>query len=278
MRFTFREVRTPRNVNRESRYFFSPMHHRCLWVRMKRSPLATAMEAFVASLPSRLMASNSYLGPAAKTLVVGVERRDGVLCYAGVEVRNRGESGAGGIVVGGRFGGRGQEVLEAANLAATFDPTTWRLHRAIPDDVIEAWRAIDVLAPKLLDAVLVCPRCQGLPTFRAGCKSCGSGRIGGERLIHHFACAHVGPIGDFERPEGVVCPKCRMRNLVVGADYDFQNGPVRCSDCHWRGDAPGQIAQCLACRYRFPGEDARQIEITGYHVHRLDPLAFIAAP
>ena len=47
-----------------------PMHHRCLKVRMKTSPLEIASEEFVSSpLPSSLTVSSSYLGLAARTTV-----------------------------------------------------------------------------------------------------------------------------------------------------------------------------------------------------------------
>ena len=98
------------------------------------------------------------------------------------------------------------------------------------------------------------------------------------RLIHHFACAHVGPICDFETSEGLVCPKCRRRRLVVGSDFEYQAGASRCLDCHWSGSELEQVGQCLRCAFRFAGRQAQSLEMIGYHVHRLDPLAFIAAP
>lgn len=83
---------------------------------------------------------------------------------------------------------------------------------------------------------------------------------------------------DFEVIGGVTCPKCRRRNLIVGADYEYQAGPARCADCHWSGTELEHIGECLRCHYRFPGQQANTLDITGYHVNRLDPLAFISAP
>jgi ribosomal protein L40E len=209
--------------------------------------------------------------------MVGVECPDGTLCYAGMEVCHTSQRDPGRLRVGGRLGGRGEQILDAACHPTVFDSTSIRLSRPVSEDVLQAWCEVEVLTPVVLDSVQVCPRCRALPTFRPGCRSCGSGRVVGEQLIHHFACAYVAPIADFERPEGLVCPKCRARKLVVGSDYEYQIGATRCPDCQWHGAEPQQVGQCLMCHFRFPGGQALRLELKGYHVHRLDPLAFIAA-
>ena len=60
----------------------------------------------------------------------------------------------------------------------------------------------------------------------------GSVKVTNERLIHHFACAHVAPVSDFEKGGELVCPKCRMRRMIVASDFEYANGPYRCADCH----------------------------------------------
>jgi hypothetical protein len=58
------------------RHYFFPMHHRCLKVRMKMSPLEIASEEFVFSpLPSLLTASTSNFGLAARTTVAPLRMR-----------------------------------------------------------------------------------------------------------------------------------------------------------------------------------------------------------
>lgn len=211
-------------------------------------------------------------------LVVGVERRDGALCHAGVEVRHVQPLSPNRLRVGTRIGGRGEEILSSSSLTPSIDLNTMRIIHGGADGLLSSWGEIGVLRPMLLDWIEVCPKCRGIPTFRSGCRSCGSARIALARLIHHFACAHVGPVLDFERSDGLVCPKCRKRNLIIGADFEYQPGPSRCLDCHWSGSSLEQIAQCLRCNYRFRGSQAESLEMIGYHVHRLDPLAFITAP
>lgn len=209
--------------------------------------------------------------------IVGVERRDGVLCYAGLEVRNSSVLSPHRLRIGGPFGGRGQEILAPASLTPRFDPVSMHMTHAIATDILAAWCKVDVLRRTLLDRVQVCPRCSAVPTFRPGCRSCGSGRVIEERLIHHFSCAHVGPVATFEQEENLACPKCRTRKLIVGADFEYQSGVVRCQDCHWSGTDAEQVGQCLRCNFRFPSSNALIQDLTAYHVYRLDPLALISA-
>ncbi|MDA0660451.1 MAG: response regulator [Planctomycetota bacterium] len=209
--------------------------------------------------------------------IVGVERRDGVLCYAGLELQNSTALSPHRVRIGGPFGGRGQEILAPASLMPRFDPVSMQMTHAVSIDILAAWCKIEVLRRTLLDRIQLCPRCTAVATFRSGCRSCGSGRVSEERLIHHFSCAHVGPVASFEQDKSLACPKCRTRQLIVGADFEYQSGVVRCQDCHWSGADAEQVGQCLRCNFRFPSSNALIQDLTAYHVHRLDPLALISA-
>ena len=120
------------------------------------------------------------------------------------------------------------------------------------------------LRPHLMDRALVCPRCESLPSFRHGCPCCGSGRIEQESLIHHFACANVGSVAAFETEHGMACPKCRARHLTVGADFEYQQGPLRCLDCKWSPRELELIGHCLRCEFRFPANQARVKDLIAY--------------
>ncbi|MFN4259732.1 MAG: hypothetical protein ACK4RK_10565 [Gemmataceae bacterium] len=210
-------------------------------------------------------------------LVVGVESADGQRQFAGLAVRNKERLAADGVRIGGQFEGLGQVLLRDDVLAPNFMPESLSFGTPFPEEVLDAWCELGVLQPALLDRVQLCPRCQGLPTFRPGCRHCGSAHVSNDRLIHHFACAHVGPVGDFETPAGLVCPKCRTRHLVVGSDFEYLAGPYRCLHCQWSDTELASIAQCLRCGFRCLAQQTRLQDLRGYRVHRLDPLA-IAAP
>ena len=137
--------------------------------------------------------------------------------------------------------------------------------------------ALGVLRPEFLDRVVVCPQCSAVATVRSGCRMCGSARLGNVKLMHHFACAHVGHVADFEREGRIICPKCRTRDLVVGADFEYLDGPFECEECSSSDANFEWVAHCLDCQLRFPIHQAVEQELIAYHVERLDPLAYLAS-
>lgn len=211
-----------------------------------------------------------------KELVVGVEADDGVLYFATVEVRHT-SSVPGGLRAGGQFLPAHRDLLRPENLMPTLDPRTYHFVTGLPEDTLVRWVELGIFRPVLVDRVLVCPQCQALPTFRNGCRACGSVHLASCRLIHHFACAHVGFVADFESQGEIVCPKCRTHGLVVGTDFEHLDGPYRCLDCKWSDTELEFVGQCLRCGLRFPAGQLCEKELIGYHVNRLDPLALIGA-
>ena len=177
--------------------------------------------------------------------------------------------------IGAHFTGFAFDLLKPENLTPRLNPRRWQFELPCAEAILDQWAHIGVLEPVVWDRMQLCPRCQALPTFRRGCSACGSSRLANDRLIHHFACAHVGLIEEFDERGQLVCPKCRTRALVVGADYEYLTGPFRCLDCQWAGTEREQVAQCLRCELRFPAHQAYERELKGYRAHRLDPLALL---
>jgi hypothetical protein len=202
---------------------------------------------------------------------------DGSRPCAGMEVLSTQVTGTNRLRVRGRLGGFAAGLLQPEQLAPTFDPAGMEYRFGIADEILRQWAALGVLEPVSVDRVQVCPQCHGLPTYRRGCRQCGSIHLDNDRLIHHFACAHVGMVADFETPAGLTCPKCRTRGMVVGTDYEYATGPYRCAECHWSDVELEHVAQCLRCHLRFPGHQAHELELRGYRAHRLDVLALAQA-
>jgi hypothetical protein len=142
--------------------------------------------------------------------------------------------------------------------------------------VLERWAQWGVLHPFLTQRILVCPKCRAVASFRCGCRQCGSIFTRGNRMIHHFACAHVAPAKEFQDPQGLVCPHCRTRHLVVGPDCEFLDGPYRCLTCDASDTELALVGQCLGCNLKFPLEVAPEEDIIGYHVNRLHPLDLVS--
>lgn len=212
--------------------------------------------------------------------VVGLEGGDGVYRFATVQWRQR-RLAVPAMYFGGRFLAASEDPFAAARLHPRCDPARFRFRPSFDETLLAEWTARGVLQPRVVDRVKACPACRALPTYRDGCPDCGSADVAPQQLLHHFACAHVAPTGEFAAPQGgaatgLTCPKCRTPRLVVGADFEHLPGPIGCSECSWTGAAAQLIAECLGCGQRFPGEEAIEIDVVAYHVQRLDPVAFLA--
>jgi hypothetical protein len=211
------------------------------------------------------------------SLVLLFSAPDAGFCCAPMEVRYTLADGPNRLRVGGPFGGFAEDILPAEKLAPTLNPHTLKFSLGISEEVLSKWAGIGVLHEVMRDRVQLCPKCHSLPTFRQACPSCGSARLSNDQLIHHFACAHVGLLSDFEVAGELVCPKCRMRRLVVASDYEYCTGPYRCQDCDWSATELEQVAQCLRCEFRFPAHQAYEQELRGYRARRLNPVALLTA-
>lgn len=207
------------------------------------------------------------------SLVVGVEDQRGDRCFTAARIERREELAASVRLEATLLFLDGP--LSEASRTPTFDSRHYRT--GLPTSVLDRWVALGVFVPRLFDRVLACPGCEAIVSVRSGCGACGSARVEKPLLIHHFACAHVSLVADFECGGRLICPKCRTRDLVVGADYEYDDGPRACLDCGWSDRDVEQVAQCVSCPLRIPLRQAIELDLIGYHVDRLDPLAFLAA-
>jgi len=155
-------------------------------------------------------------------------------------------------------------------IAPIFDPQKLKFGCGLPANLLRAWESDGTLQKVLLDRIQVCPQCRCLPTFRFGCSTCGSGCVTNERMIHHFACAHVADAHDFDEDGEIVCPKCRVRKLVVGADFEHLTGPYRCLECDWTAVELEHVAHCLSCGFRFPANQAVIENLMGFQYQGVD--------
>lgn len=159
-----------------------------------------------------------------------------------------------------------------------FDPTTRRFDLGIFERNRGLWDNDPNVKKISLDKMIVCPECEAVPTVRPGCEACGSAWLEEEVLLHHYACAHVGLESEFVTPSGLVCPKCRLRDLVPGANFERTIGCLRCSDCAAVSAAPKLICHCLNCQERFPISEGKTKSVEGYQMGRSLDAAVIDPP
>jgi len=147
-----------------------------------------------------------------------------------------------------------------------FDPASCSLRLPVTDEQIRQWDADPSVQQVELDVIQCCPSCEGLPTFRTGCPCCGSAIRDPDRLIHHYACAHIASEKSFRKGDHLTCPKCLQTRLVAGSDFEIVAGVTACSACEALITQPATICQCLRCNYRFPSDEAVVKPVMGYQV------------
>jgi len=145
-----------------------------------------------------------------------------------------------------------------------FDPTTMRFGYGPYGHRLEQWQQDPATRSMTLDRIIVCPKCEAIPTVRPGCGACGSAFVEQQVLIHHFACAHVGPADEFQTKDGLRCPKCHVSDLIAGSDFEQTKGCLTCADCDAIFTEPQMIGHCLSCQHRFNMKDGKLIDLTGY--------------
>lgn len=137
----------------------------------------------------------------------------------------------------------------------------------LPSPQIETARQRGALSEVLLDRVWVCPQCRALPSFRPACPCCGSAGVERDRMLHHFACAFVGSTAEFQvSDDGLSCPKCCTRRLMVGTDCEYLDGPWRCPDCDWNTAELEIVGHCLKCGFRFPAHQSVLEDLVGHQI------------
>lgn len=148
--------------------------------------------------------------------------------------------------------------------APALDLSQLKFVSSLPAHQIESALQRGELSEVLLDRVWVCPQCRALPSFRPACPCCGSAGVERDRMMHHFACAFVGPTSEFQLTEdGLSCPKCCTQRLIVGTDCEYLDGPWHCTDCDWSPAELEIVGHCLKCGFRFPAQQAALEDLVG---------------
>jgi DNA-binding response OmpR family regulator len=209
-------------------------------------------------------------------LLAGVEGDDGTLYFATVQVQHW-KPLAGRLHVGAKFATPERELLRSENLIPSLHSDTHRFTTGLPTESLLQWVELGILRPVLVDRIYVCPKCESMPTFRKGCRSCGSIHIASHELILHADCAYLGIVTEFDQDGKIVCPKCGTSENSGHGGFERHLGPCRCLDCNWSDSDTEVVGQCLHCRWHFPLKNASELELIGYAANRLDPRAFFGS-
>lgn len=183
----------------------------------------------------------------------------------------------GGVRMGGQFQTQEEDLLSLDRLYPKLQVTSGKFECSLSQRAIDQWVELGVFEKKLLHRLQACPECRGTVTLGHGCRECGSPDIHFHKMIHHYACAHVGKASTFGSGEELSCPKCLTRKLVASSDFEVIRSHYSCRDCGFEGSQLENVATCLGCQLRFPSSLAQEVEVYGYDVERLDILAVVNA-
>lgn len=201
---------------------------------------------------------------------------DCVLHFVNVVVRNVSYPAA-GVRMGTAFPHPADDLFRDENRMPRLDPATSQLVPQLSTAALDDWCDVGVMRRILIQRTHSCPECSGVAAIGNGCRECGSSRFEFQNIIHHYACAYFGLEQEFESDHGLACPKCRMKGLVVGADFELIKARYQCNDCGCETNELEQVCNCLNCQLRFPLRMAREQRVYGYDVTRLDLLAYLSS-
>ncbi|HRP53454.1 MAG TPA: hypothetical protein PLI97_08100 [Fluviicola sp.] len=119
-------------------------------------------------------------------------------------------------------------------------------------NVLKMAEAEGVFKSKYIDRIYLCSNCKsGHLSYRETCPKCSSSNTDTFDIVHHFPCAYVGPISDFENniDDQLFCPKCSKKLKHIGVDYDKPSVLHVCKNCDNRFQDYQVKAKCMSCTY-----------------------------
>ncbi|MDX1652485.1 MAG: hypothetical protein R3277_08340 [Brumimicrobium sp.] len=119
------------------------------------------------------------------------------------------------------------------------------------------------------DRIYLCTNCQtGILSYREVCPKCNSADSVAEDLVHHFACAYVGPVSDFKNAidDELNCPKCNKYLNHIGVDYDKPSLLHTCKKCDHKYQDYHVKAKCITCMHDNDIENLVPKTIKNYYL------------
>jgi len=95
------------------------------------------------------------------------------------------------------------------------------------------------------------------------CPACNGSNFKQENLIEHYNCGNVSPEKNYNDD---MCPKCRDKIKILGADYKVLKNYYTCNDCNEKFQEITTKFYCLKCNNQFNMEDAKWETSFGYRL------------
>jgi two-component SAPR family response regulator len=140
-------------------------------------------------------------------------------------------------------------------------------------DILDMAEQEGFLTSSYVDSFYTCNNCyNSYLLFRETCPSCQSADVESEEQIHHFPCAYVGPISDFQSssdPTALECPKCERTLKHIGVDYDKPSIIFTCNRCDHVFQDPVVKAKCNVCSSDMQVENLLKKNLKSYQLTSL---------
>lgn len=117
-------------------------------------------------------------------------------------------------------------------------------------DIMKIAEAEGLFTSEFFQRVYLCSNCSsGYLNYREVCPKCDSSNSDAEDLIHHFSCAYIGKLSDFQNAidDELNCPKCNKTLRHIGVDYDKPALLHTCNSCSHQYQDFNVKAKCLKC-------------------------------
>ena len=135
--------------------------------------------------------------------------------------------------------------------------------------ILETGELEGLFTSTFVDKIYLCTNCEtGLLNYREVCPKCSSSHSKTEDLIHHFPCAYVGPVSDFQNTidDDLNCPKCNKHLNHIGVDYDKPSVLHTCQKCSHQYQDYHVKAKCLTCLHENDVENLIPKEVRSYYL------------
>jgi len=122
---------------------------------------------------------------------------------------------------------------------------------------LEKLHSAGILARKLHDEVIFCPKCNSASiSLHYCCPYCKSFDIRKSGLIEHVKCGYMDIEENFQKTGSLICPKCH--DELKEPDVDYRRAGIWCSckNCDKSFDIPTVKLYCRSCHVEFSFEDA----------------------
>ena len=175
-------------------------------------------------------------------VVIGADVASG-RAFATLRIESKVPTDDGRYRIGGSWQlGTVDDILAEYKLRPRVNAESMTFEFGWPNELLLAWSEVGVLRQYLVDRMLVCNQCHAIPSWRMGCKVCGSGRIHREQS------------------------KTNQRAAMQ----------IECFDCGSRNCSSAMSGMCHICNHRFDTKIAVEQLVYAFHVERLNPVTMMS--